>query len=192
MSFYNWKRFVSNNVFVCCCCQRDLFNQLLIHAAMKSENKHHQKLGRWGAAGISGFMLWGVFPPISVCFCMGICRKIVWGEIKSFIHWNTEIPTCFFCDCCPLRFSLTAFHLRTEHELLSCSYYVTDIHVCTACYTFIIDQLISACSLFESVFMSLRCLVLNFPRCLLAERDAVRPNSPLTRRLMQKALALQD
>uniref|UniRef100_A0A3Q1C693 Tetratricopeptide repeat protein 38 n=1 Tax=Amphiprion ocellaris TaxID=80972 RepID=A0A3Q1C693_AMPOC len=26
--------------------QRDLFNQLLIHAAMKSENKHHQKLGR--------------------------------------------------------------------------------------------------------------------------------------------------
>uniref|UniRef100_A0A3Q4HEZ6 Tetratricopeptide repeat domain 38 n=1 Tax=Neolamprologus brichardi TaxID=32507 RepID=A0A3Q4HEZ6_NEOBR len=54
--------------------QRDLFNQLLIHAAMKSENKHHQKLGR----------------------------------------------------------------------------------------------------------------------CLLAERDAVRPNSPLTRRLMQKALALQD
>lgn len=69
MSFYNWKRFVSNNVFVYCCCQRDLFNQLLIHAAMKSENKHHQKLGRWGAAGISGFMLWGVFPPISVCFC---------------------------------------------------------------------------------------------------------------------------
>uniref|UniRef100_A0AAX7VV62 Tetratricopeptide repeat protein 38 n=1 Tax=Astatotilapia calliptera TaxID=8154 RepID=A0AAX7VV62_ASTCA len=54
--------------------QRDLFNQLLIHAAMKSENKHHQKLGR----------------------------------------------------------------------------------------------------------------------CLLAERDAVRPNSPLTHRLMQKALALQD
>lgn len=29
-------------------------------------------------------------------------------------------------------------------------------------------------------------------RCLLAERDAVRPNSPLTHRLMQKALALQD
>ncbi|XP_029289136.1 LOW QUALITY PROTEIN: tetratricopeptide repeat protein 38 [Cottoperca gobio] len=26
--------------------QRDVFNQLLIHAAMKSENKHHQKLGR--------------------------------------------------------------------------------------------------------------------------------------------------
>ncbi|KAM9754587.1 tetratricopeptide repeat protein 38 [Menidia menidia] len=26
--------------------QRDLFNQLLIHAAIKSENKHHQKLGR--------------------------------------------------------------------------------------------------------------------------------------------------
>uniref|UniRef100_A0A3Q3KC20 Tetratricopeptide repeat protein 38 n=1 Tax=Monopterus albus TaxID=43700 RepID=A0A3Q3KC20_MONAL len=26
--------------------QRDLFNQLLIHAAMKSENKRHQKLGR--------------------------------------------------------------------------------------------------------------------------------------------------
>lgn len=26
--------------------QRDLFNQLLIHAAVKSENKHHQKLGR--------------------------------------------------------------------------------------------------------------------------------------------------
>ncbi|XP_047209705.1 tetratricopeptide repeat protein 38 [Girardinichthys multiradiatus] len=26
--------------------QRDLFNQLLIHAAMKSENKQHQKLGR--------------------------------------------------------------------------------------------------------------------------------------------------
>lgn len=26
--------------------QRDLFSQLLIHAAMKSENKHHQKLGR--------------------------------------------------------------------------------------------------------------------------------------------------
>ncbi|CAJ1057198.1 tetratricopeptide repeat protein 38 [Xyrichtys novacula] len=26
--------------------QRDIFNQLLIHAAMKSENKHHQKLGR--------------------------------------------------------------------------------------------------------------------------------------------------
>ncbi|XP_042351410.1 tetratricopeptide repeat protein 38 isoform X2 [Plectropomus leopardus] len=26
--------------------QRDLFNQLLIHAAMKSEDKHHQKLGR--------------------------------------------------------------------------------------------------------------------------------------------------
>uniref|UniRef100_A0A8C4HHU5 Tetratricopeptide repeat protein 38 n=1 Tax=Dicentrarchus labrax TaxID=13489 RepID=A0A8C4HHU5_DICLA len=25
--------------------QRDVFNQLLIHAAMKSENKHHQKLG---------------------------------------------------------------------------------------------------------------------------------------------------
>ncbi|XP_041795028.1 tetratricopeptide repeat protein 38 [Chelmon rostratus] len=26
--------------------QRDIFNQLLIHAAMKSKNKHHQKLGR--------------------------------------------------------------------------------------------------------------------------------------------------
>ncbi|XP_041651555.1 tetratricopeptide repeat protein 38 [Cheilinus undulatus] len=26
--------------------QRDVFNQLLIHAAVKSENKHHQKLGR--------------------------------------------------------------------------------------------------------------------------------------------------
>uniref|UniRef100_UPI0037E88DDA tetratricopeptide repeat protein 38 n=1 Tax=Semicossyphus pulcher TaxID=241346 RepID=UPI0037E88DDA len=26
--------------------QRDIFNQLLIHAAMKSEDKHHQKLGR--------------------------------------------------------------------------------------------------------------------------------------------------
>lgn len=26
--------------------QRDVFNQLLIHAALKSENKHHQKLGR--------------------------------------------------------------------------------------------------------------------------------------------------
>lgn len=26
--------------------QRDLFSQLLIHAALKSENKHHQKLGR--------------------------------------------------------------------------------------------------------------------------------------------------
>uniref|UniRef100_A0A7N6BJL3 Tetratricopeptide repeat protein 38 n=1 Tax=Anabas testudineus TaxID=64144 RepID=A0A7N6BJL3_ANATE len=26
--------------------QRDLFNQLLIHATMKSQNKHHQKLGR--------------------------------------------------------------------------------------------------------------------------------------------------
>ncbi|TDH09271.1 hypothetical protein EPR50_G00085010 [Perca flavescens] len=26
--------------------QRDIFNQLLIHATMKSENKHHQKLGR--------------------------------------------------------------------------------------------------------------------------------------------------
>ncbi|KAK5867755.1 hypothetical protein PBY51_012219 [Eleginops maclovinus] len=26
--------------------QRDVFNQLLIHAAMKSEDKHHQKLGR--------------------------------------------------------------------------------------------------------------------------------------------------
>ncbi|XP_070763588.1 tetratricopeptide repeat protein 38 [Enoplosus armatus] len=26
--------------------QRDVFNQLLIHAAMKSESKHHQKLGR--------------------------------------------------------------------------------------------------------------------------------------------------
>ncbi|AWP08794.1 putative tetratricopeptide repeat protein 38 [Scophthalmus maximus] len=26
--------------------QRDIFNQLLIHAAMKSEKKHHQKLGR--------------------------------------------------------------------------------------------------------------------------------------------------
>ncbi|XP_038146908.1 tetratricopeptide repeat protein 38 [Cyprinodon tularosa] len=29
-------------------------------------------------------------------------------------------------------------------------------------------------------------------RCLLVERDAVRPNSPLTHRLMQKALALHD
>ncbi|KAM8892785.1 tetratricopeptide repeat protein 38 [Spinachia spinachia] len=26
--------------------QRDIFNQLLIHAAIKSENKHHQKMGR--------------------------------------------------------------------------------------------------------------------------------------------------
>lgn len=26
--------------------QRDVFNQLLIHAAVKSENKHHKKLGR--------------------------------------------------------------------------------------------------------------------------------------------------
>lgn len=32
--------------FVNCCLQRDVFNQLLIHAAMKSENKRHQKLGR--------------------------------------------------------------------------------------------------------------------------------------------------
>uniref|UniRef100_A0A8C6L8L9 Tetratricopeptide repeat protein 38 n=1 Tax=Nothobranchius furzeri TaxID=105023 RepID=A0A8C6L8L9_NOTFU len=33
-------------------------------------------------------------------------------------------------------------------------------------------------------------VVLHFPRCLLVERDAVRPNSPLTQRLMKKALAL--
>lgn len=39
-------RFVFTNGFVHCCLQRDVFNQLLIHAAMKSENKHHQKLGR--------------------------------------------------------------------------------------------------------------------------------------------------
>uniref|UniRef100_A0A3B5LGC1 Tetratricopeptide repeat protein 38 n=1 Tax=Xiphophorus couchianus TaxID=32473 RepID=A0A3B5LGC1_9TELE len=32
--------------------------------------------------------------------------------------------------------------------------------------------------------------LLCFPRCLLVERDAVRPNSPLTQRLTQKALAL--
>lgn len=138
-------------------------------------------------------MLWGVFPPLSVCFCMGICRKIVFGEIKPHLSFTETLKFQFCCDCCPLQFSLTAFHLHTAHELLSCSYYVTDIHVCTPCYTFIIDQLsLSACSLFESVFMSLHCLVLNFPRCLLAERDAVRPDSPLTHGLMQKALALQD
>lgn len=38
--------FLFANGFVHCCLQRDLFNQLLIHAAMKSDKKHHQKLGR--------------------------------------------------------------------------------------------------------------------------------------------------
>lgn len=41
-----WSRFVFPNGFVYCCLQRDVFNQLLIHAALKSENKHHQKLAR--------------------------------------------------------------------------------------------------------------------------------------------------
>lgn len=135
----------------------------------------------------------GCFPPtISVFLHGNMPEDCVWGNKTPSLFTET-LKFQFCCDCCPLQFSLTAFHLHTEHELLSCSYYVTDIHVCTPCYTFIIDQLsLSACSLFESVFMSLHCLVLNFPRCLLAERDAVRPDSPLTHRLMQKALALQD
>lgn len=32
--------------FVNCCLQRDLFSQLMVHAAMKSEKKRNRKLGR--------------------------------------------------------------------------------------------------------------------------------------------------
>lgn len=32
--------------FVNCCLQRDLFSQLMVHAAMKSEKTRNQKLGR--------------------------------------------------------------------------------------------------------------------------------------------------
>lgn len=128
-----WSRVVFTNGSVLCCPQRDVFNQLLIHAAMKSENKHHQKLGRWSTTGILQCFSLLQFQCCAI-YCLFLCERLLRDysrekkKERSCTIWSTGFHHDTFCwGCCPLERSLVAVFPRPYRTQAVCSHYVTNI-----------------------------------------------------------------
>lgn len=131
--------------------------------------------------------------PISALAFFGI--HVLWKSCEKWFETLNFIMKSLWSGCrgcCPLEFTVVA--------VLPCAYwsYAPVMEAESPCRYSVhdyIDQVSRSACLCEYVLISWYYLVLCFVkpcRCLLVERDAVRPNSPLTDRLMLKALALHD
>lgn len=112
------------------CLQRDVFNQMLIHAALKSENKKHQKLGRYWTAGIwkqtEGF-----------CFNVGL-HMFMWKSAERFkaLDFIMILESSGLQGCHPSRFTIVTTY--SIHSVV-CMFLFLSI-------LYIIDQVsVSAC-----------------------------------------------